>query len=133
MTTYRLDPAGPHSDEYTRHAADAFTEAVHVLNHATRSPEGVTDPATIHAVLGDLADGIARLDQLLLQLTERLTRLAESGRVGHDSGDPAKAAHAVANATGAIDYARRVMAAPGGNLAAAHNVTASLYLDGGDL
>lgn len=86
MTTYRLDPAGPHSDDYTMHVAQAFDEAARVLNHATRDSDGVTDPATVNAILGSLRASAHRLDQMLLQLDARLTHFSDTGQLADTSG-----------------------------------------------
>lgn len=128
MTDYRLDIAGPHSDAYTRYVADALAESVRVLNHATQLPADTRDPATVHHVLGSLHDAVARMDQLLDQLTRRLADLHAAGRIAHDNGNPDSAAHAVSSATGSISHARTVIASVSGNLAAAHAATSGLHL-----
>ena len=81
-----LRPDGPHSDRYTTLVADVFTEAVRVLNHATRSDTGLTYPATAYAVAGHLATGTFGFGQLITQLIGFLGRELAAGRLGHDTG-----------------------------------------------
>jgi len=128
MTDYRLDIIGPHGDDYTRHVSDALAECVRVLNHATQLQADTTDPATVHHVLGSLHDAVARMDQLLDQLTRRLADLHAAGQVAHDNGDADSAAHAVSSAAGSLGHARTVIASVSGNLAAAHAATSGLHL-----
>lgn len=81
---------GPHSDDTTIATAEAFAEAARVLNHATSRPSGLTYPATAYRVLGELAAGAHRLDQLAGQLGGYLSRELAAGHLGDDSGtDPA--------------------------------------------
>lgn len=125
MADYRLDTDGPHSDDYTRQVAQAFAEAVRVLNHATLNRDGVTYPATVHDVLGSLRDGIQRLDQTLHQLNQHLTRFDRDDLAHSGGGDPGIAlgtAH-----LGVID-ARAEVAPLAAYLNEAYTATSSLYL-----
>lgn len=130
MADYRLDTDGPHSDDYTRQVARAFADAVRVLNHATSSRDGVTDPGTVHDVLGSLRTAVQRMDQLLHQLDQHLSRFDRDDLAHSGGGDPGIAlgtAH-----LGVID-ARAEVAPLAAYLNEAYTATASLYLrDGGE-
>jgi hypothetical protein len=125
VADFHLNPAGPHSDDYTRHAAAAFAESVRVLNYATRTSDGMPGPATLNSVLGDLRTGMHRMDQLLRQLHQHLVRfggenLADSR--GRDAEDVAGWARV--NIAEAIDRASSCAA----HLDRAFNETSGLYL-----
>lgn len=84
-----LRTGGPRSDGYTAEVARAFAETVRVLNHATRTPGGLTWPATAYALVGNLAAGAYGLDKLAGQVMTFLDRELAAGRLGEDSGrDP---------------------------------------------
>lgn len=125
MADFHLSVDGPHSDDYTRHVAQAFAEAVRVLNHATLNRDGVTDPATVHDVLGSLRDGIQRLEQTLHQLDGHLARFDRDDLAHSGGGNPGIAlgtAH-----LGVIDA--RAEAAPlAAYLDEAYTATSGLYL-----
>jgi hypothetical protein len=125
VSTYRLDPDGPHSDDYTRHVAQALAESVRVLNHATRHRNGVTEPATVNAVLSSLRDGLARMDQMLQQLDTRLVRFAQSGRLADTSGDPFATVNSTLRQIVGLRADAAVMAE---RLDRAHNASSGLYL-----
>ncbi|WP_188187975.1 hypothetical protein [Nonomuraea sp. SYSU D8015] len=129
MTTYRLDPDGPHDDDSIRHAAQAFAEAVRVLNHATRNPDALKHPATVHDVLGSLRDGMQRADQMFGQLSNRLTQMAYTGRLRHTHEDPSRA---VNEALRQIELLRTDAAVMGERLDRAFNATSGLYLSSDD-
>jgi hypothetical protein len=100
---------GPHSDDTTIGTAEAFAEAVRVLNHAAIRSAGLTYPATVHRVLAELASGTHRLDQLASQLGKFLGRELAAGRLGDDCGaDPAgpvnTACHHLAMAANSAAY-----------------------------
>lgn len=128
MNDYRLDPDGPHSDDYTRHVAQAFAESVRVLNYATRDQDGVPHPATVNAVLGELRTGMQRMDQLLLQVGDRLVRLSLAGRLADTRGD---AARAHAEAQRQIELLRTDAAVMAERLNRAFRATSGLYLRNG--
>lgn len=125
MTTYRLDIIGPHSDDYTRHVADALDETMRVLNHATIMAADTSDPATIHHVLGRAHTAVARMGQLLGQLDRRLAGMHESGLVGDDSGD-LELALRIARPT--LDASREAARMLADRLSQAHRATSGLYL-----
>ena len=127
--TFRLDASGPHSADYTTHVAEALTEAVRVLNHATRASAGVPDPVTVYVVLGRVTTAIAGLDQLLPQLADQLVRLNADSRLTDDNNDPALS---LANALIHLDAATAMSTVVARQLAAAHTATSGLKLrDGG--
>jgi hypothetical protein len=125
MADYRLNPDGPHSADYTRHAAQAFAEAVRVLNYATRTRDGVPRPATLNSVLGDLAAGAQRMDQALRQLAERLTDFVGTGQLADVSGHDDEVFADVRNLLMDARNASVVLAA---RLDRAFNATSGLYL-----
>lgn len=129
MTAFNLTPDGPHSDDHTRQAAQALAETVRVLNHATRHPDGVTDPATINAVLGDLRDTVARLDQLLEQLYRRLNGMYATGRLNDTGGHPARELQVALTALADSRQAARPLAS---HLTVAYGATSGMYADGGE-
>ena len=105
----RLD--GPHADEHTTAAADLAAEAVRFLNYATgpHAPAGLTGPATVCLVAGNLALAAKRMTQLFAQLDDWLDTEALLGYLGTDDGTPsadvAAAARAnLVNARGAANY-----------------------------
>lgn len=127
--TFRLDASGPHSGDYTTHVAEALTESVRVLNHATRASAGVPDPQTVHEVLGCVTAAIAGLDQLLPQLADQLVRFNADSRLADDNDDPALS---IANALIHLDAATGMATVLARQLAAAHTATSGLKLrDGG--
>ncbi len=88
--TARLD--GPHADQDTAAAAHLVAEAVRFLNYATAAGAGLSYPATVYTVTGELAVAAARLTQLTNQMGRFLAGELAAGRLGEDSGrDPAEA------------------------------------------
>ena len=83
---------GPHRDAATIALAEISAEAVRVLNHATRDPGAITEPATLYAITASLAALADRLPQLCDQLTGWLDREVAAGRLAHDHGQPVQAA-----------------------------------------
>lgn len=127
MTDYRLGASGPHSAEHTLHAAEALAEAVRVLNHATRTQEGVPDPQTVHALLGHLHAATAGIDQLLHQLSDNLARF-DCDDLADDSGN---AGLALGSARWHLSEARPFAEMLADLLSAAHTATSGLYLRDG--
>ncbi|RVX39115.1 hypothetical protein EDD27_1457 [Nonomuraea polychroma] len=123
--TIRLSSDGPHSDEYTRQVADALSESVRVLNHATATGAGLASPATVYDVLGRASATIAGFDQLLRQIGKRLQRHLASGRLGDDHGDPAST---VEQTLAELAAARQAAHTLTRRLERAFNATASLHL-----
>ncbi len=119
----RLD--GPHTDDDTAAAAQLICQAVRFLNYATAAGAGLTYPATVYTVTGELAVAAARLSQLTDQLGQFLARELAAGRLGDDFGrDPADAAGR------ADDYLAAAAAAAvtlGDVLSAAQNSIASIH------
>ena len=104
--------------------ASAAAEAIRGLNHATRHPAGLDQPAVAYDILGSLALTASRLPQLLGQITRWLDQALAAGRLGHDLGeDPAHAAGAAAVFLG---DAAASAAALAGNLDAAQQQLASV-------
>lgn len=130
VADYRLNPDGPHSDDYTRHVAQALAESIRVLNHATRGPDGITYPGTVYDVLGSLNTAVDGLDQLLRQLYQKLNNMHAAGELGDDSGHPARELHATKTAlTLSRETTRRLSA----HLRFAHQTTSGMHLlEGGD-
>lgn len=125
MTTYDLNADGPHSDDNTRHAANAFAESVRVLNHATRTGDGVTYPSTVHDVLGSLRTGMQRMDQLLRQLDQHLVRFDCDEIADSVTGNPGAA---LGTARVGIDAALEDAIALARHLDEAFNATSGLHL-----
>jgi hypothetical protein len=94
----------PHSDEDTAGAAALAAEVVRYLNYATgaHAGDGLTEPATAHAVLGDLAMAAARHGQLAWQIAGFLSGELAAGRLGHDEGADVAAAVSLARVSLAL-------------------------------
>ena len=120
---------GPHDDATITALAQITAEAVRVLNHATRDPGAITEPATTYAVTANLAAAVYALPQLCGQLTGWLDREAGAGRLACDDNRP------VQTAAGAVRSRLRtaaVLAAElGAALAAAQAVASHLKRPGG--
>jgi hypothetical protein len=122
----------PHSDQATAGAARLAAETARFLNYATgpHSAEGLTDPATAYAVLGDLAAAARRLPQLLGQVTDFLDHARAAGHLADDHGRlpiviTANARAELAAAAGAAaDLARK--------LGSAQSIISGLHLTGGE-
>lgn len=104
---------GPFAEELTvGQLGEQAAQAVRALNHLTRPGVGaVTDPAEVHALVGELACTARRLPQLLGQLSGWLVCEQRAGRLRVDALapdlDPAAAAAAViSDLTRASDYAQ---------------------------
>ncbi|MFB4275815.1 hypothetical protein ACBJ59_11020 [Nonomuraea sp. MTCD27] len=125
-----LNVDGPHDDDSIRQTASAMAECVRVLNHATRDPDAVKYPATVHDVLGSLRDGVQRMDQLFRQLDDRLRSMAVQDRIGDTHGDPFQV---VASVRRQLDLLRTDAAVMAERLDRAFNASSGLYLreDGG--
>ncbi|HEU5161148.1 MAG TPA: hypothetical protein VFU43_29400 [Streptosporangiaceae bacterium] len=123
---HRLGPDGPHSDTSITAAAEVFAESVRVLSYATRpAMGGVTQPQTVYAVLGSLATGLYRLDQVLVQLGDFMEHEAAHGRLGNDLGaDPQADAVGIRRHLGA---ATRHAAGAATQLGDAHSIASHLY------
>ncbi len=115
---------GPHDDRATADAAALAAETIRYLAYAT-SRDGLTTPATVYALTGDLSAAAARLPQVLAQITGWLCHQASAGLIADDHHRPARqvadeaAATLIVAARHAGDLAR--------TLAAAQNLAATLH------
>ena len=82
--TARLN--GPHSDDATAGAARLAAEVARFLNYATRAGEGLTEPATVYSITGNLAAALHALPQLLSQIGDYLSREFATGHLADDYG-----------------------------------------------
>jgi hypothetical protein len=70
--------------------ARTAAEAVRSLNHLTLGPGGLTQPADVYEVLGDLSLAASRIPQLLSQVGRWLATALAAGVLGcDDRTDPA--------------------------------------------
>lgn len=90
--TGRLD--GPHSDEHTTAVARLATEAIRYLNYATgpHASAGLTEPATVYTVIGNLAHLAGGLTQTCDQLARWLEREHAAGWLACDTREPTEVA-----------------------------------------
>ncbi|WP_026415429.1 hypothetical protein [Actinomadura oligospora] len=107
MIEIRTDPGarparidGGHHPQQTIAIADGIAEATRLLAYATMPDKsGLRHPGDVYSVLGALTDAIARLPQVLTQMTEFIDDGVTEGRVqenpnyGSHGGD-AQAAYA---------------------------------------
>lgn len=78
-----LNVDGPHTPGRTRQLAALATDAVRVMNHATRPGEaGLAAPADVYDLVGSVHLLAVRLPQLLGQCAVFLRDEAAAGRVG---------------------------------------------------
>ena len=122
---------GPHDDTSTIALAQIAAEATRALNHATAGGRGLTDPATVYAVLGQLAAAAHRLPQLCGQLSGWLRQENTAGRLASTTGG---LDDAMDDALASLDRAARHATRLGEALDLAHQATAWLYrpADGGE-
>lgn len=74
---------GPHDDQATAAAAGLAAETVRYLSYAA-THGGLTDPATVYAVVGDLSAVAWRLPELLTQLAGWIAVRADAGKIAGD-------------------------------------------------
>ena len=121
---------GPHDDEMTAGAARLAAEAIRFLNYATRPHAGgLTEPATVPAVMGELSTAVYRLPQLFGQLADWLNDATAAGELADDHGRPVyqltdEARLVLAEAMSRADHLARA-------LAAVQSLTSSLHVTGG--
>lgn len=115
--TVELNPHGPHSITYTRNVAATASEAVRVLNHATRTDDGLDTPADAYDILACLEDVARGMPQTLRQLASWLDTENTLGRLGHDTDD--SATKAVAETVAQLAAASKESDALGARIAAA--------------
>jgi hypothetical protein len=117
---------GPYGDADTAAVAGLTAETIRYLNYAVPRG-GVTDPATVYAVSGDLTAAAYRLPQLLAALGDWLAAEAAAGRLADDHRRPA------AGLADRISAAIRTASDQAGSLAAGlsavHNLAATLHAD----
>jgi hypothetical protein len=105
--------------------AEAAAEAIRAINHVSLHDAALPYPSDAYRLLGALITLAERLPQALQQTAQRITRWADAGELGIDSGtayagDPERAAveavaglHAAAIAAGqlrdALSQARRAI------------------------
>jgi hypothetical protein len=122
---------GPRYDQATIALAEITAEAIRVLNHATRDPGAITEPATLYAVIANLAAAVYALPQLCGQLTGWLDREAPAGRLACNDDRPLQTA--VGAARSRLRTAAVLAAELGAALAAAQAVAGHLKRpDGGE-
>lgn len=74
---------GPHDDQTTTQTAGLAAEAIRYLNYAA-AYGGITEPATIYTVTGELSTAAYRLPQLLTRISDWLTAETRAGRITSD-------------------------------------------------
>jgi hypothetical protein len=80
---------GPHDDIGTAGAARLAAEVIRFLNYATMPHSGgLTEPATVPALMGELSSAVYRLPQLFGQLADWLNEEMSAGRLADDYGRP---------------------------------------------
>jgi hypothetical protein len=105
--------------------AEAAAEAIRAINHVTLHNNALPYPSDAHRLIGELITLTERLPRALQQTAQRITRWADAGELGIDTGtdyaaDPDQAAveavaglHAGAIAAGqlrdALSQARRAI------------------------
>jgi len=121
---------GPHGDDTTAGAGRLAAEAIRFLNYATMPGcGGLTEPATVPAVAGELSVAVYRLPQLFRQLGDWLNEAMTAGQLADDYGRPVyqltdEARTVLAEASRRADHLGRA-------LAAVQSLTASLHGTGG--
>jgi hypothetical protein len=118
---------GPHDDGTITAVARIAAEAIRVLNHATMPGRGLSEPATVCAVLGELAAAAHRLPQLCGQLAGWLRQQDTAGQLAHPAEGLPSAVH---DALAGLDRAARDATCLGEALDQAQQATAWLYRPG---
>ena len=122
---------GPHDDATITALAEITAEAIRALNHATFPPAaGLSDPATVNRVVGQLATAAHRLPQLCSQLARWLEQENTAGRLAHDTGTLPRALHDAKASLGVLAASDAAQLA--GALDRAQHATAGLYRPGQD-
>ncbi len=120
---------GPHHDTATIALAEITAKAIRALNHATRDPGAITEPATVHGALGQLAAAAHRLPQLCGQLAGWLAQEYNAGRLACAHG---VLDDAVGDAQASLDRAARHATRLGEALDQAQQATAWLHRPAGN-
>jgi hypothetical protein len=123
---------GPHADEHTAAAARLAAEAARFLNYATgpHAAEGLTEPATVDRITGNLAEAASRLPQLCGQLGDYLAHEFAAGHLADDYGRLPYIV--VGQARHDLDTAARLADTLGKALAAAQSAVSGLRTAGGE-
>jgi hypothetical protein len=120
---------GPHDDATTIGSARLAGELIRFLNYATRPHAGgLTEPASVYLLAGELAAVFSRLPQLFSQLGDWLTVEESSGRLRDDGGRPA--GRLAGDACTALDQATTRARALARDLMAVQMLTAGLCRPG---
>lgn len=119
---------GPHGDGHTAAVARLAAEAARFLNYATgpRAAEGLTEPATVGRIAGDLAALASRLPQLCSQLGDYLARAFAAGQLADIYGRLPY--HVICQARHDLDTAARLATDLRKALEAAQAATSGLCL-----
>lgn len=115
---------GPHDDDTITAMAQIAAEAIRVLNHATMPSRGLSEPATVCAVLGQLAAVAHRLPQLCGQLSGWLRQQHAAGQLAHPAEGLPGAVH---DALAGLDRAAQDATRLGEALDLAQQATTWLY------
>jgi hypothetical protein len=115
---------GPHDDTTTAGTAALTAETIRYLNYAA-THGGLTSPATICTLTGELSAAASRLPQLLTRLAGWLDTQASTGAIADDHHRPAP--DITGQARAALELAARHAASLAAALAAAQNLTATLH------
>jgi len=121
---------GPHDDVITTGAARLAAEVIRFLNYATMPHAGgLTEPATVPTLAGELSGAVYRLPQLFGQLADWLTEEMNAGHLADDHGRPVDrltddARAVLAEAMGHAEHLGRA-------LAAVQSLTTGLHTDRG--
>jgi hypothetical protein len=114
--------SGPHDDQATAQVAGLAAEAIRYLSYAV-SHGGITEPATVYAVAGELSTAAYRLPQLLSQISDWLTAEISPGGIVACDRPAGQVSHDARTIFGeAAGHAASLAAA----LIDAHNLTAAL-------
>ena len=126
--TVNLNTDGPCDPQYVLEVAEAFAEAVRVLNHLTRDPASLEYPAEVDGLIRDVSLAVARLPQLLGQVGGRLEAMREAGilRVVSDDYLQTTPDTAVMRTRVSLDEARAFLEGAQASLEAASRVTSGL-------
>ena len=124
----------PHDDAAITALAQIIAEAIRALNPATFTHAGLDEPATVNAVLGQLATAAHRLPQLCGQLSGWLRQENTAGRLAHTTGSVEDLDGAAEDTLASLDRAARHATHLAEALDTAHRATAWLYRpgDGGE-
>lgn len=101
MTTVTITTSAPPDPATVTEYGDALPELVKALNNVTRHPEALEEPQDAYRLLLNIESAVARLPQLLEQVSARLNGMYADGRLEMDGGGEFSAAVLAAMAAGA--------------------------------